>query len=82
MKFSNNSLKGHFVIQLNVSLKNRKKVLNIRFDELIINIETFEKYLPSYFEKNSDPSFYGKIRLTPWHESYCWYLLDLYDEDL
>jgi len=67
---------------LNKSLKKRKKGLNISFDELIINIETFEKYLPSYFEKNWYPSFYGKIRLTPQNESYCWYLLDLYDEDL
>ena len=56
---------------MNVSLKNRKKVLNIsfdeliinietfvKFDELIINIETFVKYLPSYFEKNFYPCWF------------------------
>jgi len=33
MKFQNNSLKGNLFIQLNVSLKNRKKVFNISVDE-------------------------------------------------
>ncbi len=37
-----------------------------------------------YFEKNyhSHPSFYGKRRLTPRHESYCLYKLDLYSCEL